>query len=120
MAVEVVSHNPHTSLQSNVSKAVASLVGETEELHEFDHCRALCKSLGKMVTPAILQKHKSLACHFRKLISVHKHSLEYQLTLLPPSDVEHKKCTKDVRAPLSAPDLSSVLSYPVTQFSVLA
>ena len=96
MAVDVVSCNPHTSLQSNVSKAVASLVGETKELNEFDHCRSLCKRLGKMVAPAILQKHKSLARHFRKLISVHKRSLEYKLTLLPTSDVEHKKCTKDV------------------------
>lgn len=93
MAVDVISHNPHTSLQSNVSKVVASLFGETEGLHELDHCRSRCKHLGKMIAPAISQKHKSLACHFRKLFSVHKHSLEYRLTLLPPSDVEHKKCT---------------------------
>ena len=41
-----------------------------------------------MVAPAILQKHKSLARHFCKLMSVHKRSLEYKLT--------HKKCTKYV------------------------
>ena len=43
MVVDVVSCNPHTSLQSNVSKAVSSLVGETKKLNEFDHCRSLCK-----------------------------------------------------------------------------
>ena len=95
MAVEEVSLASQITLQSSVCKAVAKLVGVTPELQEFDHVRSLCKSQGKRAAPVMLEKHKALACQFRKQISLHKRSLESMQ--LSPSDVGYKECVKNIQ-----------------------
>ena len=91
---EPVSETPHSTLQCSVCKAVAKFLGVTPDLQEFDRIRSICKGQGKYTAPAMLEKHKTLARHFRKQISLHKHSLENMQ--LSPSDSGYKKCMKDM------------------------
>ena len=95
MAVDEVRETPCSVLQSTVCKAVAKLVGMSSELQEFDHVRSLCKSLGNRAAPVLVEKHKTLARHFRKQISLHKRNLESMQ--LSPSDAGYNKHVKDMQ-----------------------
>ena len=57
---------PKHHLQSSVCKAVARLVGLTDELQEFDRIRCLCKAKGNQAL-CTEERLCTYACHFRKL-----------------------------------------------------
>ena len=97
MVVPEVSPDPHSTLQSSACKALAKLVGVTDELQEFDRIRSVCKSKGTQALPIELKRHKTFACHFRKLVSTHKRGLECKLAQLPHSSNEYTQCANDVR-----------------------
>ena len=70
------------------------MLAKAVETSLFDCIRSICKGQGKYTAPAMLEKHKTLARHFRKQISSHKRSLK--IVQLPPSDSGYKKCMKDM------------------------
>ena len=61
MVVPEVSPDPHSTLQSSACKAVAKLVGVSDEFLEFDGIRSICKSKGIQALPIELKRHKTLA-----------------------------------------------------------
>ena len=89
--------DPHTSLQSSVCKTVARLIGLTDELEEFDRIRRVCKAKGNQALPVELERHRTFARHFRKLIYLHKRRLEHTFSQLAPSDAQYLQCEKDLK-----------------------
>ena len=97
MAVEEVSQEPQTALQTRLCKALVRHLGDSQELREFDLVRSRCKDSDRRVLPVDLQRHKSFARYFRKQISLHKRGLEHRQACLSPSSVEFIQCVKDLK-----------------------
>ena len=87
---------PSGTLQSSVCKAVAKLVGVSDELLEFDRIRSICKGKGRKALPVELKRHKLLACRFHKQISLHKRGLEYKAAQSSLSSDEQSQCADDL------------------------